>query len=595
MASIQGIYIALFGRPADPAGLAFFNEETDNGADLTAIGDLAASAEYQSRFEGLDNIQIINSIYQSLFGRDADLAGLNFFAAELAAGRQTINTIAINIFDGAQGDDALVVANKVEAANLFTASIDTGAEVVAYRGEDASDAGRAFLAPITSDDATVPTQAQADAAVKAIVDNAPIGNEGGTFSLTPGVDYADNAGSIKNGGLQPSDFTFTSKNDTVIANAATLTATDILIDNSTTDQDVLKYTGATLTQFAAGLAVQNIETFDITLASATNSAADFSAVTGLKTVDVHGSLGAGQTAQFANFDATGVSLFDTADVTGGLNSQVVIADATANQDITVTGGAVNTFVFLGNGDNSITTGAGNDQISLGGGDNTVVTGAGNNQVALLAGDNTVTFGAGDDTLSFGNGANTVILGDGVNTVNSGGANGNNSITGGAGVDTIFLGNGTNTIVTAAGNDAISVGTGTNSITAGAGADAVTLGAGGVNTLFFVTGDSPATAGSFDSITGFEVGGAGKDLLDFDGPAGVAGNFIGSNAGTVNFASALVAAQAQFDGDVTTAYFTIDDTVNTWVFADTNLDNVIDYAVQLTGIAAAETVTFGSFV
>ena len=60
-------------------------------------------------------------------------------------------------------------------------------------------------------------------------------------------------------------------------------------------------------------------------------------------------------------------------------------------------------------------------------------------------------------------------------------------------------------------------------------------------------------------------------------------------------SALVAAQAQFDGDVTTAYFTIDDTVNTWVFADTNLDNVIDYAVQLTGIAAAETVTFGSFV
>ena len=43
MATIQGIYVALFGRPADPNGLSYFNGVTKNGADLTAIGDLAST------------------------------------------------------------------------------------------------------------------------------------------------------------------------------------------------------------------------------------------------------------------------------------------------------------------------------------------------------------------------------------------------------------------------------------------------------------------------------------------------------------------------------------------------------------------------
>ncbi len=41
MATIQGVYVALFGRPADPTGLSFFNAATSNGANLNAIGNLA--------------------------------------------------------------------------------------------------------------------------------------------------------------------------------------------------------------------------------------------------------------------------------------------------------------------------------------------------------------------------------------------------------------------------------------------------------------------------------------------------------------------------------------------------------------------------
>ena len=123
MATIQGIYVALFGRPADPDGLAYFNDVTNNGADLTAIGDLASTEEYQSRFTGLSNEEIINSIYQSLFGRDGEPTGIDFFVTALENGTYNINNIAIAILDGAQGDDLATVNAKIAAANIFLSLI----------------------------------------------------------------------------------------------------------------------------------------------------------------------------------------------------------------------------------------------------------------------------------------------------------------------------------------------------------------------------------------------------------------------------------------------------------------------------------------
>ncbi len=118
MATIQGVYVALFGRPADPTGLAYFNSVTQNGANLNGIGDLSSTQEYKDRFAGQSNTQIVNSIYQSLFGRDAEATGLNFFVDALNKGTLNIKNIAIAILDGAQGNDKTVSANKVAAADL---------------------------------------------------------------------------------------------------------------------------------------------------------------------------------------------------------------------------------------------------------------------------------------------------------------------------------------------------------------------------------------------------------------------------------------------------------------------------------------------
>lgn len=177
MATIQGIYVALFGRPADPTGLAYFNTVTNNGADLTAIGDLASTAEYQNRFTGMSDTEIVNSIYQSLFERDGEPAGVAFFVGQLESGALNINNIAIAILDGAQGSDLDTVNAKIAAADLFTTHLDMPEEAAAYDGYDAADIGRHYIESVDPGDTATP--AQADAAILLLFPDQGQGPGGG--------------------------------------------------------------------------------------------------------------------------------------------------------------------------------------------------------------------------------------------------------------------------------------------------------------------------------------------------------------------------------------------------------------------------------
>lgn len=170
MATIQGVYVALFGRPADPVGLAFFSSVTGNGQNLAGIGSLQTQPEFTTRFAGQSNSQIIASIYQSLFNRAPDAAGQAFFAGELAAGRQSANTIAINILDGARGSDMTILNTKLAAADAFTAQIDTAAERGGYTGTAAAVSAASFLQSISTN---APTAGQVSAAVSAATSAGP--------------------------------------------------------------------------------------------------------------------------------------------------------------------------------------------------------------------------------------------------------------------------------------------------------------------------------------------------------------------------------------------------------------------------------------
>lgn len=186
MASIQGIYIALFGRPADPIGLKYFNSITNNGQNLASIGNLAGQPEYLNRFEGMNNAQIVTSIYQQLFGRNPDLAGLQFFTQQLNSGAQTINTIAINILDGAQNEDRALVDAKIAAADLFTAAVAADPDALAaYQGPAGIAFGQAFLAQI-DEPTDILTNEQVQAQVAAFGDG--VSSPGQTFTLTTDID-----------------------------------------------------------------------------------------------------------------------------------------------------------------------------------------------------------------------------------------------------------------------------------------------------------------------------------------------------------------------------------------------------------------------
>lgn len=194
MASIQGIYLALFGRPADPAGLAYWTAQSKNGADLSKVIDtMTKLPEATARFSGLTDAALVTNIYLALFDRVPDAAGLAFFTEQLKSGKQTIGSLAINILDGASGNDLLLVQNREKAANVFTASIDTPAEIAAYSGATAAEFGRTFVKTVTTDPNSIPTADKVQASINT-------GLPGATGGQTPAGGGAPAGGGSTGGG-----------------------------------------------------------------------------------------------------------------------------------------------------------------------------------------------------------------------------------------------------------------------------------------------------------------------------------------------------------------------------------------------------------
>ncbi|WP_166096860.1 DUF4214 domain-containing protein [Rhizobium flavescens] len=543
-ASIQGVYVALFGRPADPTGLAYFNSVTKNGADLKAIGDLASTQEYKDRFAGQNNVQIVSSIYQSLYNRAPDAAGLAFFVNALNTGAQTINTIAINILDGAQGSDKTIIDTKVAAADAYTKALDTGAEIVAYSGNAAAAQGRAFLAPIST---TAPTQAAVDAAVKAMVDAS---NGGGTGTAGVTITLANPAAAdFVSPDQTNAAFKTTAGNDTIRAIAAAdFASVDSIDGGAGTDtlnapivatgsvNPVLKSveiinltgpgSGAAFTAGAAGIAGQSF-TFD---SSASTGIQQINVKDVTLTADVTtGAVNEGASINFNNTDKAVVVGLQNVGATGGANP-------TDHADINIS------YTNVGGGSDSAT-------ISLNG----VTSSA--NSVAIVH-----TAGIENLTVNTSGAASSVTIDDAalqkltvtgdqnisiLNTAN----NGQLKI-----VDASAL-TGTFTYV-ATGNG--------ETITGGAKADTITLGAGNDTVVYNKAGVS--VVGAVDTINGFNAVNADKiDLKAFSlgadttikavvtSPAAdVAGFFDGTNHLAFNAGAATLYVDVNKDGNFNAA-------------------------------------------
>ncbi len=164
------------------------------------------------------------------------------------------------------------------------------------------------------------------------------------------------------------------------------------------------------------------------------------------------------------------------------------------------------YIIIGvDGSNTLTLGAGNDQLTLGNGNNTLTLGGGTDQIMAGTGNNTVTTtGSGADTITLTDGNNTVVVGSGPDVILA--TDGLNTVTAGDGNDTIRLGNGVDHVTTGNGNSLITVGNGNgDTITAGTGSNTIALGTGNADVVHTGSGNNTVTvtalAASTDTIMG----------------------------------------------------------------------------------------------
>jgi len=276
VAAVQQMYVAYFGRPADTAGLDYWTNvvEANAGATAAVSAAFAASPEYIVTYFGQTNTQIVNNIYQNLFGRDADAAGRAYWANLLTNGTIKVDTIVAEVAKAALTTDAEAVENKVAASTAFTAQLDTTAENAGYAGNSALTLAKAFIKSVTTDATltTAITPANLTAQVAAVV------KAGTPFTLSGGLAAVEAADDNLASFLEDNSFATAAAASTAInaAETAAITAVD--------DEVAGTYTGATSSVQAALIADQrtaNTKALADANTALTTANANAAAITGL--------------------------------------------------------------------------------------------------------------------------------------------------------------------------------------------------------------------------------------------------------------------------------------------------------------------------
>lgn len=149
--TVNSLYLAFYGRPADPSGLQFWSKALadNNGNADTIIQAFAASQEAQTRF-GSDTVNArITDIYEQLFNRAPDAAGLAFWTNAVEQGSATLAEVSLAILKGAQSSDLDLSTLRQKAADAFTAAVEDGS--TEYSGYASIEAARVLVRAVTTD------------------------------------------------------------------------------------------------------------------------------------------------------------------------------------------------------------------------------------------------------------------------------------------------------------------------------------------------------------------------------------------------------------------------------------------------------------
>jgi len=245
---VQKMYIAFYGRPADPQGLKYWASQLPANATLTDT----ATKDVISRFINTDEAKarignvndstmhdaIIEKIYTQAFHRDITPTELNNLKTV------SISDVLANVVGVNQGTDYLALNNKLAYANEFVKALDPNLDGIANDDATATKF-KATFAGITDasdiaakllfiDNDTTATSADVQNDIKLIADptdeiQPPTGGglPGQTFTLTTSPDnIVGTAGNdVINGYI----------NTTATATTTTLSSADVIDGSGGTD------------------------------------------------------------------------------------------------------------------------------------------------------------------------------------------------------------------------------------------------------------------------------------------------------------------------------------------------------------------------
>jgi len=198
ISKVQQLYVAYYGRAGDPAGVDFWATTLDaNGGNVSEmINQFGNSDEYTNGIGTGSVTEQVTSLYQQMFNRAPETAGLEFWVSEISSGKRTLGEVAVAIAESALSDDATILANKVTVAEHFTAQISTTG--ASYEASNITEV-QAIILSVTTESSSV-TSAMSSS------DTYMTNNSGAIFTLTSSLSASEFINYPENDNLSPDNF-----------------------------------------------------------------------------------------------------------------------------------------------------------------------------------------------------------------------------------------------------------------------------------------------------------------------------------------------------------------------------------------------------
>ncbi|MYM39462.1 DUF4214 domain-containing protein [Duganella qianjiadongensis] len=211
--ALQQIYVGYFGRPADPAGLLYYerllrdlNAPTDipglrkaydsNPSIAQVIDSFGNSQESNDLYPGSTD-EFITAIYRNLFNREPDASGKAFWVGVIQRGAITRANAVLSLMAGALSTDLDLINKKTRVAADFTNSLTSTATVNAYSGISATASVRDALSKVSNNSDTAADQARMNGVTTVLTAGLPLDQQtqllagaGGLVQKSDGTTWA---------------------------------------------------------------------------------------------------------------------------------------------------------------------------------------------------------------------------------------------------------------------------------------------------------------------------------------------------------------------------------------------------------------------